>query len=41
MRHPHDPESLDILGVPVNTFASYREAEEWIVQRIADRQKTF
>jgi N-acetylglucosaminyldiphosphoundecaprenol N-acetyl-beta-D-mannosaminyltransferase len=41
MRHPNHPESLDILGVPVDVFASYRQAEEWVIRRMAGGHKTF
>jgi N-acetylglucosaminyldiphosphoundecaprenol N-acetyl-beta-D-mannosaminyltransferase len=41
MQHTHRPESLDILGVPVDAFVSYWQAEELIVRHIRDKRKTF
>ena len=34
-------QSLDIFGIPVTQLESYRHAEDMIVQRIRDQQKTF
>jgi len=34
-------QSLDIFGIPVTQLESYRHAEDMIVQRVRDQQKTF
>ena len=41
MRSSMQLQSLDILGVPVSLFESYQHAEDMIVQRVTDKQKTF
>ncbi len=35
------PVSLDILGIPVSALESYAHAEDWIVHRVRQGQKTF
>lgn len=35
------PVSLDIVGIPVSALESYAHAEDWIVHRVRQGQKTF